>query len=616
MTAEQLLREEERNRRVEDWTPYPGAQSLAASHTAREIFFGGARGPGKSWIQRLWLAKMAVEETRKGSGVLKYPTYKGAIFRFLAVDLRDWHSEAEILYCGKLGAKPRGQPREYAFPGGPVIRSGHLEGGGYIHYVGWEIHKGAIDEATHLPTLTSRETGVPECPDYQLLRTGSNRLSPDGNNQFFLTGNPGFAGDRWVKRRFIDVFIDGVKIAPRTTFLDPISGHSRVFINATVFDNPWVLQNDPGYIRQLMELSLAKQQAWIYGNWDAFEGQFFEFDKNFHTIDPQDAAPVIPAHVFRWLSCDWGYAHPCAVHAYAQGLDGRVHVYRELGFEDKIGSYEVGMEIAKAFIRDLQGVPDGNMCMYLSHDAFQKDDVGDRRVDLLRKGIQLILGPESCFILEMSEDEKEESRHDPHAAVRKMNLRRSQATTAGMSITIVMASKNSVDGWDYFRELLRVRQVEVRGEPDAEVIQRLRQSTNSEALVANYLSAYQQRSEVVPKILFHSGTNGPKRAIDTIPEMTFDPKDPEKMLKQDGDDYVDSILYGVMAHRDAQNNAPLSYYVSTQIQEAFQGRPIDMTSVHIMRLQAEEKYDLEFGSAAPMRLGRFAGRGMLEAGVN
>ncbi len=56
--------------------------------------------------------------------------------------------------------------------------------------------------------------------------------------------------------------------------------------------------------------------------------------------------------------------------------------------------------------------------------------------------------------------------------------------------------------------------------------------------------------------------------------------------------------------------------MSTQIQEAFQGRTVDLTMVNIMKLQADERYEKEFGSPGPMRLGRFAGRGMLEAGVN
>lgn len=517
---------------METWTPYPGAQTMALSHTAREIFFGGARGPGKSWVQRLWLARLAVAQNSQGQ--LMYPTYKGAIFRYVASDLRDWHTDAEKLYCGKLGAKPAGQPREYRFPGGPLIRSGHLENGGYIHYVGWEIHKGGIDEATHLPTVNNRDNGAPECPDYQLLSTGSLRLSPDGNPQMFLTGNPGFKGDRWVKHRFIKVFKDGELIPPRTTFRDPISGHSRVFINATVFDNPWIMENDPGYVKSLMELSPTKQKAWIYGDWDAYEGQFFEdFDVNVHVIDPQVGRQSIPAYVHRWLSCDWGYAHACAVYGFAQGLDGRVHVYKELSFTDKTGSFEVGMEIAKAFVNELDGVPENNLVLYLSHDAFQKEDEGDRRVDTMRAGIQAVLGQDSCFILEMNDDEKEEAGHDPDSAVRRMNLRRSQSLKT-FSITIVRASKNSVDGWDYARELLRTQQVVLADEPDADVIQNLRRATNSEALVANYLSGFRRTQEVVPKILIH---NNCKHLIETIPEMTFDPKDPEKMLKVEGDDW-------------------------------------------------------------------------------
>ena len=575
---------------------------------AREIFFGGARGPGKSWLQRLWLARMAVEESRPG--VLKYPTYKGAILRYQAVDLRDWHKEAELLYCAKLGAKPAGNPREYKFPGGPLIRSGHLQDGAYIHYVGWEIHKLGLDEATHLPTVTNRETGVPESPDYMLLNNGSVRLSPDGLPQSFLTGNPGFKGDRWVKHRFIRVFKNGELIAPRTPFRDPISGSMRIFINATVFDNPWILQNDPGYVRSLMELSPTKQKAWIYGDWDAYEGQFFDFDPVKHVIEPEQAAEALPPHVYRWISCDWGYAHPCAVHGGAQGLDGRVHVYRELSFEGKTGSFEVGMQIAKAFLPDIESLPDNAMTLYLSHDAFHKEDAGDRRVDTMRAGIQTVLGPNSCFILEMNEDEKTEAMQDPDAAVRHMNVRRAQSTR-GYGITICRADKNSVDGWDYMRELLRTEQVVIQGEPDAAIVQRLRGNPNGEALVANYLHGFNQRAEVLPKILIHSCC---KRLIETIGEAQFDPKDPEKMLKTDGDDWVDSLAYLCMAHRNQQNTMPLSYFVSSQIEEAFRGRPIDMSSVHLMHQHAKAKYEKDFASQAPMRLGRFAGRGAL--GVN
>ncbi|MDP9114729.1 MAG: hypothetical protein M3O20_13755, partial [Acidobacteriota bacterium] len=183
--------------------------------------------------------------------------------------------------------------------------------------------------------------------------------------------------------------------------------------------------------------------------------------------------------------------------------------------------------------------------------------------------------------------------------------RRAQSTR-GYGITICRADKNSVDGWDYMRELLRTEQVVIQGAPDAAIVQRLRGNPNGEALVANYLQGFNQRAEVLPKILVHSCC---KRLIETIGEMTHDSKDPEKMLKVDGDDFVDSLAYGCAAHRNQQNSVPLAYFVGQQIQEAFAGREMDLTSAHIMRLQAEAK----FGQAEnkPIRLGRFAGRGNL-----
>ncbi len=360
----------------------------------------------------------------------------------------------------------------------------------------------------------------------------------------------------------------------------------------------------------MLELPPAKQRAWIWGDWDAFDGQFFDFQKDKHVIEPQAAAGACPPWAYRWLSCDWGYAHACSVHGFAQGLDKRVHVYRELGFEGKVGSFEVGIEIAKAFFMDLQALPDHKMTMYLSHDAFNVVDQNSRRVDNIRAGIQTVLGPGSCFILEMSEDEKEMAKQDPDAAVRSMNQRRAQST-ADFGITIVRAAKNDVDTFNYAHELLRAYQVEAKGEPEAEVIQYLRKHPNGELLVANYLNGFQTVDEVVPKVLIHSCCT---HLIETLPEMTGDENDPEKMKKVDGDDYVDSWLYGIGGHRAQQHQMPLSYYVADQLQQCFENRQVDLTMAHIINQKAKADHDAMYAPAEPMKLGRYANR--FSQGVN
>lgn len=606
MNPEKVLDAEMKQVAVEEWKPFPGAQSIALGYWfapggPRELFYGGARGGGKTHIQMIALAKMAIQTDQYGR--LKYPTYKGAIFRYQAVDLRDWHTRAEGFYCGKLGAKPAGQPREYRFPGGPIIRSGHLQDGGYINYVGWEIHKLGIDEATHLPSQYERSTGLPTCPDYVHLLS-SLRASPDGNSQAFLTGNPGFAGDRWVKQRFIKVMAGGKPIPPRTLFRDPITNHTRVFVNSTVFDNPWLMENDPGYVRSLLELPPAKMKAWLYGDWDAFDGQFFDFNPSVHVVDgaSPEVLSAVPPWAYRWLSCDWGYTHPCVVHSFCAGLDKRVHVERELSFESKTSSFEVGVKIGQAFFRTLQEQPEQSMTMYLSHDAFNEVDENNRRVDGIKRGIETVLGPESCFILELTQDEKRMAAQDPEGALAEMRKRRAGLVRFG--ITIVRAPKNDTDTYQLVHEMLRYKRVEVKTEPDQEVIENLRAHPNAEMLVAQYLAGFKRDDEVLPKLVFHRGAC--PKLIDTLPEMSHDEKSPERMKKAAGDDWVDSFLYGMSAWRDQQHDMPLAYYVQHQLQQRFGDGEVDLTAAHHIRLMAEERWKRKHAPAKPGRWHSFS----------
>jgi len=43
-----------------------------------------------------------------------------------------------------------------------------------------------------------------------------------------------------------------------------------------IYDNPVLIARDPGYLKRLEALPEAKKQALLFGNWDIFEGQFFE----------------------------------------------------------------------------------------------------------------------------------------------------------------------------------------------------------------------------------------------------------------------------------------------------------------------------------------------------
>ena len=78
------------------------------------------------------------------------------------------------------------------------------------------------------------------------------------------------------------------------------------------------------------------QQAWLYGSWDVFAGQYFtEWSESIHVIAPFD----IPSHWRRYVSLDYGLD---MLAAYCIAIDerGRAYVYRE--------TYESGLIISDA----------------------------------------------------------------------------------------------------------------------------------------------------------------------------------------------------------------------------------------------------------------------------
>jgi hypothetical protein len=89
--------------------------------------------------------------------------------------------------------------------------------------------------------------------------------------------------------------------------IDPQTGYRRVFIRATIADNPYLHNTE--YERSLAALPEASRKALLEGRWDVFEGAVFsEWDPNIHTCEPFP----IPAEWQIWRGCDDGFAAPCA----------------------------------------------------------------------------------------------------------------------------------------------------------------------------------------------------------------------------------------------------------------------------------------------------------------
>jgi len=170
-------------------------------------------------------------------------------------DLKDWIDRARSFYR-PLDPVFTMSNKEITFPSGAKILLGHLnDDGAYTKYQGHEYQRILIEELTHIPSLEL----------YLKLISSCRSTVPDLKPRVFATTNPGEAGHKWVRQRFVDVCNEGDK------YFDPITGRARMFIQSRVEDNPTLMEADPDYVKFLEGLPDGLRERWREGSWDDIE---------------------------------------------------------------------------------------------------------------------------------------------------------------------------------------------------------------------------------------------------------------------------------------------------------------------------------------------------------
>ena len=287
------------------------------------VCFGGARAGGKSWALRVKAILLCLE----------YPGIVVCIIRKSYPELTKKHIRPikKMLRCGRPDQLARYNDKEKAltFQNGSMILFSYLDTQRDMdRFQGTEADVFFLDEATQQPE------------EYWGDIVACLRAPNEFPKRIYLTCNPGGVGHAWVKRLFID-----------RRFNENENPEEYVFIQSLVTDNKALMRAQPDYYNQLLSLPPKKRKAWLYGDWNVYEGQIFEdFREEPDMVAAEEAGVDLTAdemkrerrftHVIEpfeipkdWTICrsfDWGYAKPFSVAWWAVDYNGVVYRILEL----------------------------------------------------------------------------------------------------------------------------------------------------------------------------------------------------------------------------------------------------------------------------------------------
>jgi hypothetical protein len=284
--------------------PLPSQERFLNEMYRREyLLFGGAAGPGKSYILRwaaveilLYWASQGHSGVRVGLFCEDYVALKDRQVSRMEREFPRWLGSVRNTVKEGLGFYMN---EEY---GGGTISLRNLDDP--AKYASSEFAAIFVDELTKNPRQT-----------FEDLRFRK-RWPGIAHSPFAAGSNPGSIGHSWVKQLFVDRDFSG-----DNSLIDP---DSVAFIPARAGENPYLPSS---YWELLNSLPEAMRRAMLDGDWTIFAGQVFyhEWREELHVIEPFSIPPDWP----RWVAVDYGFASPfCALWLTKHADD--LYAYREM----------------------------------------------------------------------------------------------------------------------------------------------------------------------------------------------------------------------------------------------------------------------------------------------
>lgn len=295
---ELIVSDDEERKSLKDLINFQPKQveALRLADLHQYFLYGGSRGPGKSYWLRWYLLRELLK--LKGEGVPHavvglfcedYPALTDRQTSKIAAEFPSWLG---VLKDSKVSGFGFHVKEEY---GGGFLALRNLDD--VSKYQSAEFAAIGVDELTKNPENV-----------FDILR-GSLRWKGVAKPKFVAATNPGGQGHVWVKRLWVDKNIPARLKSVEKEFC---------FLSALPTDNPYLSQ---GYWEMLETLPERLRLAWRYGDWNAFEGQFFPFNESEQLIDPFE----IPKEWNLIGSLDPGYSSACSFSISAVDFTGTLY---------------------------------------------------------------------------------------------------------------------------------------------------------------------------------------------------------------------------------------------------------------------------------------------------
>ncbi|MBU6231351.1 hypothetical protein KGP36_01680 [Patescibacteria group bacterium] len=273
----------------------------------RATLFGGAKAGGKSRTMLrlicIYLMILAKSGHPGANGAIFCETFKACWDRFGTDIMKGRHFPA---WMGEFNQQH-------------MVFRAHPEYGGWTVEFRNTIDFEDVEKSTQYAIIGIDESTNQEEAFFNHIGTCM-RWTTDGvpveHCPILLATNPVGMGLAWHKTRFVNP-----ETRDREEW-DEVTGIMRkghFFIQSLPVDNP---TNSKAYLSELLDKPPKVRDAFYFGLWDVFEGQFFDLDERVHSIRPF----VTPYEWSYTLSLDFGFGHTACALVTATDFEGTTYV--------------------------------------------------------------------------------------------------------------------------------------------------------------------------------------------------------------------------------------------------------------------------------------------------